>query len=103
VGRTLHIPRFINLWWLNKEGKAATGEGEGVVFKLYSGGVKTNCDAWAYHFNPEILADQMQRTIEFYNQEVFRWSRRRDKPHYGQFRDGESGEEFIGIYAIINP
>jgi predicted helicase len=63
-----------------KAEKASKQEVEGVIFKIYSNGVKTNRDTWAYHFNREILATNMQRTIEFYNQEVFRWSRRGDKP-----------------------
>jgi predicted helicase len=56
-----------------KTGKAVTGEDEGVIFKFYSGGVKTNRDAWAYHFNREVLAQQMRRTITAYNEHVFKW------------------------------
>jgi predicted helicase len=34
-----------------KAGKAAKGESEGVMFKVYSRGVATSRDAWAYNFN----------------------------------------------------
>jgi predicted helicase len=63
-----------------KAEKASKQEVEGVIFKIYSNGVKTNRDTWAYNFNRETLATNMQRTVEFYNQEVFRWSRRSGKP-----------------------
>jgi len=48
-------------------------EGDGIVFKIYSGAVKTNRDAWAYNFNQEVLADNMQRMIEVYNEQVNKW------------------------------
>lgn len=62
-----------------KEGKAAKGESEGVIFKIYSNGVKTNRDVWAYNFNQQALAVNMQKTIEIYNDYVSRWSRNQDK------------------------
>ena len=43
------------------------------VFTLYSSGVKTNRDAWAYNFSKENLAENMQKTIAFYNSEVERY------------------------------
>ncbi len=63
-----------------KAEKASKQEVEGVIFKIYSRGVATSRDAWAYNFTRETLTENMQRTIEFYNQEVFRWSRRGEKP-----------------------
>ena len=61
-----------------KSTKAAKGDVEGTIFKTYSLGVSTNRDAWAYHFNPETLAANMARMIEFYNAETSRWERRSD-------------------------
>ncbi len=46
------------------------------IFKLYSGGVKTNRDNWAYDFNPVTLEEKMRRFIETYNSDVDRWKRR---------------------------
>ena len=43
------------------------------VFTLYSGGVKTNRDAWAYNFSKETLTENMEKTIAFYNREVERY------------------------------
>ncbi|MEK8021388.1 MAG: type ISP restriction/modification enzyme, partial [Candidatus Parabeggiatoa sp.] len=58
-----------------KEAKKAK-EADGVVFKTYSLGVATNRDAWAYNFNQEMLADNMQRTIDSYNEQVDKWVKR---------------------------
>ena len=47
-----------------KEAKAAKGETIDVIFKIYSGGVKTNRDAWAYNFNPDVLAENISGMID---------------------------------------
>ena len=60
----------------NKASKAAQGEVDGTIFKTYSGGVKTNRDAWAYNLNKLALAENMRRMIDAYNAEVFRWEHR---------------------------
>ncbi len=62
-----------------KEAKTKNASDEGVIFKLYSGGIKTNRDAWAYNFNQSELADNMQRMIETYNEQVFKWTQQTDK------------------------
>lgn len=43
------------------------------VFALYSRGVATSRDAWAYNFSQTALAENMQKTITFYNSEVERY------------------------------
>ena len=43
------------------------------VFTLYSRGVATSRDAWAYNFSKAVLEENMQRTIAFYNSEVERY------------------------------
>jgi predicted helicase len=53
--------------------EAKKSKADGVVFKLYSGGVKTNRDAWAYNFNQKVLAENMQRMIEIYNEQTEQW------------------------------
>ena len=63
----------------SKKTKAAKTAVEGVVFKIFSSGVKTNRDAWAYNFSQSELADNMQRIIESYNEQVFKWTRQTDK------------------------
>lgn len=48
------------------------------LFKLYSGGVKTNRDDWMYDFSREALKQKISRFIELYTSEVDRWHRRGD-------------------------
>lgn len=40
---------------------------------FYSNGLKTQRDAWCYNFSAEKLAENMQKTISFYQSEVERW------------------------------
>ena len=62
-----------------KQAKAAKGEGGDVIFKTYSRGVVTCRDAWAYNFNRDRLAENIQRIVGTYNAEADRWKRREDK------------------------
>jgi len=52
---------------------------EVVIFKLFSNGVNTSRDAWAYNFNREELAKNIKRTIATYNEQMVRWSQRSDR------------------------
>ena len=63
----------------NKEMKAAKGAATGVIFKTYSLGVCTSRDAWTYNFSRNALDDNMNGMIETYNEEVFRWRRRKNR------------------------
>ena len=63
----------------SKSVKAGKGDVEGTLFKTYSLGVITNRDAWAYNFNRDRLAENVQRMSDTYNTEVDRWKRREDK------------------------
>ncbi len=45
------------------------------IFATFSNGVKTNRDMWAYNFNRHALADNMRRTIDAYNEHVYRRQR----------------------------
>jgi predicted helicase len=58
-----------------KKAKAGAQASIETIFKIFSGGVKTNRDVWAYNFNPEVLEANIRRTIETYNEHVFKWSR----------------------------
>ena len=57
----------------SKEAKAAKGEPEDVIFKLYSRGVATCRDVWAYNFECNTLKENMRRMIDTYNKQVFMW------------------------------
>ena len=61
-----------------REAKAAKGEVDDVIFKTYSNGVKTNRDAWACNFNLNALTENMERMIDFYNEQVLQWERREE-------------------------
>jgi predicted helicase len=54
-----------------KSGEQLTG----TIFKMFSGGVKTNRDAWVYNFDDKTLVNNIMRTIEAYNDESYKWSR----------------------------
>ncbi len=58
----------------SREAKAAKGETVDVIFKVYSLGISTNRDAWAYNFNRDALTENMKRTIDTYNEQVFKWN-----------------------------
>ena len=62
-----------------KQAKTRKGEAADVIFQIYSNGVKTNRDVWAYNFNRNALAENMNRMIETYNAEVDRWKRRENR------------------------
>ena len=46
------------------------GATETAVFTDYSGGLKTNRDAWVYNFSAAALEDKITTTVDFYNQQV---------------------------------
>ena len=56
-----------------KEAKGIKGATVGVIYKTYSLGVGTNRDAWVYNFNQDTLAENVQKTIGFYNAQVLKW------------------------------
>ena len=52
----------------------AAGEAGGQgLFHMCSNGLKTNRDGWTYNFSRQALADNVRRTVEFYNTELARW------------------------------
>ena len=58
-----------------KETKAAKGEVDNVIFKIYSLGVSTNRDAWVRNFNRNALTENISSMIDTYNEQVFKWER----------------------------
>ena len=49
------------------------------IFKLYSSGVVSGRDAWVYNASKTKLLQNVQRMTEFYNQEIDRYSRYRQR------------------------
>lgn len=48
--------------------------GRSVLWEVYSGGVKTNRDSWAYNSSKSEVSRNMLRLVNFYNEEVDRFS-----------------------------
>ena len=63
----------------SREAKGAEGEVTDVLFHIFSNGVKTNRDSWAYNFKRSALADNISRMIGAYNVQVFKWERQRNR------------------------
>ena len=59
-----------------KDAKRAKGEGEKVIFKLYSYGVVTARDSWAYAFSGDELKQKIERLIDYYNSDLAVWERK---------------------------
>ncbi|WP_295963794.1 type ISP restriction/modification enzyme [uncultured Bartonella sp.] len=49
------------------------------IFKLYSSGVVSGRDAWVYNASKTMLLQNVKRMTEFYNQEIDRYSRYRQR------------------------
>ena len=60
----------------SKEAKANKDEEADVIFRMFSNGAKTNRDAWVYNFSPDALTKNMERMIDSYNEQVFKWMQR---------------------------
>jgi predicted helicase len=63
----------------SKEAKLSKTSDIQTIFKLYSNGISTNRDAWAYNFNRDELINNIKRMISAYNQEVIRWNQQNNQ------------------------
>jgi predicted helicase len=59
--------KFLKLGSKDKDNK------ELIIFKEYSGGLKTSRDSWCYNFSKKKLIDNVSKSIAFYNHEVKRY------------------------------
>ena len=57
----------------DKENKSSDNSNPSTIFKIFSLGVRTNRDAWAYNFSKDILEKNIKTTIEEYNFHVFKF------------------------------
>ena len=62
-----------------KEAKATKGDVSGVIFHQYSNGFKSGRDTWVVNADKRVLATNVQRMMETYNAEMFRWQALADK------------------------
>jgi predicted helicase len=49
------------------------------IFRTYSTGINSSRDAWIYAFDKQQLANRIEQFTEFYNAQLLRWERRKDK------------------------
>ena len=63
----------------SKEAKASKGKAVDTIFKTYSRGVMTCRDVWVYNFNRNALIENMRRTIDTYDEQVFKWQHRKNR------------------------
>ena len=75
----LHVEFGTYISMGSREAKAARSEAVDVLFHVFSNGVKTNRDAWAYNFDRSALTENMRRMISTYNEQVSMWKRRSDQ------------------------
>ncbi|MCG5059520.1 MAG: helicase [Limnoraphis sp. WC205] len=61
-----------------KETKSAKGDVSDCLFKIYSRGVATSRDVWAYNFSSEALSANILKFISNYNEQVIKWNHRND-------------------------
>ncbi|MFD1719671.1 DEAD/DEAH box helicase [Georgenia deserti] len=79
--------------WINQRTDAfdtyqPLGDREGgAIFGAYSGGIKTNRDAWVYNYSSEKLTTNVNRMVDFYNAEVDRFARYVDEHHIAEPRE----------------
>ena len=63
----------------SKEAKSSNEINPEAIFKKYGRGIATARDAWAYNFNRANLTQNIRKTIDVYNECVFRWSHQKNQ------------------------
>ncbi|MDR1646634.1 MAG: DEAD/DEAH box helicase family protein [Zoogloeaceae bacterium] len=83
--------------WINQRDPAfeefiAIGDRENsqAIFSVYSNGLKTQRDAWAYNMSRDVLAENMRRMIDTYNEEREEYAVRCEGLKKDQWPDVES-------------
>ncbi|XSG77099.1 type ISP restriction/modification enzyme [Herpetosiphon llansteffanensis] len=66
------------------------GLDKNTIFQSYSTGVMTGSDRWAYNFDQDALAKNMQATINVYNQHVYQYRSLAVKPVIDDFVSNDS-------------
>ncbi len=69
----------------NKEAKSDKNQDVETIFKTFSTGIKTNRDTWAYNFDKNELAKNIKTTIEFYNEQLYKWFKSDRKENIDEF------------------
>jgi len=61
------------------------------IFSIHSNGTKSCRDAWVYNFDQSALAENVGRTIDFYNEQLGRWKSK--KSHSLRLEDSLSNDD----------
>jgi predicted helicase len=69
----------------SRQSKAAVVGASDTIFRTYSGGVKTNRDAWVFDFQRDPLLERINAFAAAYNEEVRRWSVAPDSTNLDDF------------------
>ncbi len=102
--RTDGYERFLPMGDKATKGKPETK----AIFRIFSNGLKTNRDAWCYHYSRSGLESHIRRSIEFFNSQSRSYRQHRGEPVDGfidwdkrkfswgrqQKRDVERGKEY---------
>lgn len=57
------------------------------IFQNHSSGIKTNRDKWVFNFNEKLLSKNVERMIDVYNEQLFKW--------HSKKRKNESLDDFV--------
>ena len=63
-------PQFTTYLPIGDKANKKRADSGASIFTLYSRGVESSRDKWAYHFSRRSVADNMQKMIDFYNQQT---------------------------------
>jgi len=63
----------------NKDSRSQKGEVIDCIFQTFSNGLHSSRDTWVYNFNQNDLSDNIQKTIDTYNEQVNRWNQKNSK------------------------
>jgi predicted helicase len=58
----------------SQEVKSGKNPDNQVIFKTFSNGIGTSRDTWAYNFNQQKLSQNINSTINTYNEQLFKWN-----------------------------
>ncbi len=59
------------------------------IFRIFSLGLNTNRDTWVYHYNCGELTNNINKFIDFYNRQVFEWTKTNRSSDVDEFVDND--------------
>ncbi len=93
AGMEKEFDGFISI--ANKEIKSASSGDFTAIFKVYSGGLKTNRNNWCFNFDRSQLKHNIEKTIRFFNEHVANWNSTENQLRVKKLRQKEMPLEQI--------